>query len=148
MNNPSFTVTNMSELECLMAIESIMQLKARYFRYLDEKDWQGLRSVFTDDFTGLYEGPHPDVHYTSADEIVQQMQVMLADAITVHHGHMPEIQLLSDTEATGIWAMMDFVKFKEQCFRGYGSYRDKYRKTENGWKIHHTHLTRLHVQNL
>ena len=30
-------------------IEAIKQLKARYFRTLDQKDWAGYRAVFTDD---------------------------------------------------------------------------------------------------
>jgi 3-phenylpropionate/cinnamic acid dioxygenase small subunit len=35
-----------------MEIESIKQLKARYYRYLDTKDWDRWRDVFTDDFVG------------------------------------------------------------------------------------------------
>lgn len=34
----------------LLEIESIKQLKARYCRYLDNKDWSAWRTVFTDDF--------------------------------------------------------------------------------------------------
>ena len=30
-------------------IEAIKQLKARYFRTMDTKDWAGMRQVFTDD---------------------------------------------------------------------------------------------------
>ncbi len=30
-------------------IEAIRQLKARYFRTLDQKDWSGYRQVFADD---------------------------------------------------------------------------------------------------
>ena len=30
-------------------IEAIRQLKARYFRTMDTKDWDGMRQVFTDD---------------------------------------------------------------------------------------------------
>ena len=33
----------------LADIEAIRQLKARYFRTLDQKDWEGYREVFTDD---------------------------------------------------------------------------------------------------
>lgn len=34
----------------LLSIESIKQLKARYCRYLDTKDWAAWRALFTDDF--------------------------------------------------------------------------------------------------
>ena len=30
-------------------VEAIKQLKARYFRTMDTKDWAGMRQVFTDD---------------------------------------------------------------------------------------------------
>ena len=32
-------------------IEAIKQLKARYFRTMDTKDWAGMREVFADDVT-------------------------------------------------------------------------------------------------
>jgi hypothetical protein len=35
----------------LIAIEEIKQLKARYFRCMDTKDFVGLRTVFADDAT-------------------------------------------------------------------------------------------------
>lgn len=144
----TFALENMDALEALCALEEIKQLKARYFRFLDEKRWDDLRTVFTDDFKGLYQGPHPDVHYKNGDEIVTQMRELLNEATTVHHGHTPEIQLLSKSEAQGVWAMMDFVQFGEQCFRGYGSYRDKYRKEKQQWRICETNLIRFHIQPL
>ena len=39
----------MNDDTALMEIESIKQLKARYCRYLDTKDWDSWRDVFTDD---------------------------------------------------------------------------------------------------
>ncbi len=42
----------MNDDTALMEIESIKKLKARYCRYLDMKDWDKWRDVFTDDFVG------------------------------------------------------------------------------------------------
>jgi hypothetical protein len=39
----------MDRLERLEAIEAIRSLKARYFRLMDTKQWDGLRSVFATD---------------------------------------------------------------------------------------------------
>ena len=39
----------MTEIERLTALEEIKELKARYFRCLDTKDWAGLQAVFSDD---------------------------------------------------------------------------------------------------
>lgn len=33
----------------------------------------------------------------------------LATAVSVHHGHMPEISIADDSNATGVWAMYDWV---------------------------------------
>ena len=42
----------MNDDTALTDIESIKQLKARYCRYLDTKDWDRWRDLFTDDFVG------------------------------------------------------------------------------------------------
>ena len=42
----------MNDDTALTDVESIKQLKARYCRYLDTKDWDRWRDLFTDDFVG------------------------------------------------------------------------------------------------
>ena len=39
----------MDDIERLVAVEEIRQLKARYFRCMDTKDWAGLTDVFAPD---------------------------------------------------------------------------------------------------
>src|SRR6266478_1084697 len=41
----------MSAIDKVVAIEEIHQLKARYFRCVDTKDWDCWRAVFAPDFT-------------------------------------------------------------------------------------------------
>ena len=41
----------MDTLDKLLWIEEIRQLKSRYFRFMDTKDWGALRTVFCDDAT-------------------------------------------------------------------------------------------------
>ena len=94
----------------LIEIEEIKKLKAKYFRLMDKKLWDEWADLFTEDVTAVYEGPHPDIHYNGRDEIVKITSETLANAVTAHHGHMPEIELKGPTEATGTWAMYDFVK--------------------------------------
>ena len=36
----------MTEIEKLLALEEIKLLKARYFRCVDTKDWEGFKAVF------------------------------------------------------------------------------------------------------
>ena len=42
-------MSNAGEYADLADIEAIRQLKARYFRTMDQKDWEGYRQVFTVD---------------------------------------------------------------------------------------------------
>ena len=126
-------------------LEQIKQLKARYFRFLDCKEWDNWRTCFTDDFTALYQGDHPDLEFASADELVQVNRELLAEVSTVHQGHTPEIVLVDDLNATGVWSMYDRVELPGAAFEGWGHYHEKYRKEAGEWKIAHILLTRLKV---
>jgi hypothetical protein len=128
-------------------IEAIKQLKARYFRLMDTKDWDGLAGVFT-----------PDVHLDMTGEGAGEIDTVetylpflianIGEVTTVHHGHMPEIELTSPTTATGVWAMEDELWWPEgspiRYMHGYGHYHETYRKDDGTWRIATLTLTRLH----
>jgi len=135
----------------LVVIEDLKQLKARYFRFMDTKDWTSLRGVFTDDATMDIDG----FVTQGGDAIVAFMSGVLANVTTVHHGHMPEITVVEHDHATGIWPMYDYVQFPAespdapaQGLKGYGHYHDDYRKQHGTWRIARTHLVRLRVDPL
>jgi uncharacterized protein (TIGR02246 family) len=126
-------------------IEAIKQLKARYFRTMDTKDWHGMRNLFTDDAIvdtttsggGVVEG---------ADQFMRFLRSMIGDVVTVHHGHTPEIELTSTTTATGIWAMEDMLRWPNGMeLHGFGHYHETYDKVDGQWRIKTTTLTRLRV---
>ena len=124
-------------------VEAIKQLKARYFRTMDTKDWPGMRAVFTDDVVMDTSESGGGV-ITGADEFIAFLSETLADVVTVHHGHMPEIEITSRTTATGIWSMEDMLRWPNGMeLHGYGHYHETYRKTDGGWRIASTKLTRL-----
>lgn len=130
----------------LAEIEAIKQLKARYFRLLDTKQWDAWREIFTEDFTAEVHGGamHEPIHFASRTEMVERNRKLLASVVTVHHGHMPEITLTGPDTASGIWAMMDIVKLGAG-FRGYGHYHEEYVKRAGRWQIRRLRLTRLDV---
>jgi hypothetical protein len=133
-------------VEELMEIESIKQLKGRYFRLLDTKQWSEWRDVFTEDFYAHVSGPHPDIEFHSREEMVDSNAAVLQDAVTTHHGHTPEIEITGPNTAKGVWAMYDHVDMPGQKFNGYGHYHEEYRKCEDGkWRIAKLRLTRLRV---
>ncbi|HVJ99163.1 MAG TPA: nuclear transport factor 2 family protein [Acidimicrobiia bacterium] len=124
-------------------VEAIKQLKARYFRTMDTKDWPGMRAVFTDDVVMDTSESGGGV-ITGADEFIAFLSETLADVVTVHHGHMPEIEITSPTTATGIWSMEDMLRWPNGMeLHGYGHYHETYAKTDEGWRIASTKLTRL-----
>ena len=79
------------------------------------------------------------------------MKTLLAGVVTVHHGHMPLIQILSPTTASGIWAMEDLLIWPKGRrpdgvagrVHGYGHYHETYSRESAGWRIKTLRLTRL-----
>jgi uncharacterized protein (TIGR02246 family) len=127
-------------------IEAIKQLKARYFRTMDTKDWAAMRRVFTDDVVMDTTAAGGNL-VTGADEFMAFLQSALGDAVTVHQGHMPEIELTSATTATGVWALHDLVSWGNGMrLEGYGHYHETYVKADGEWRIASSTLTRLHQE--
>jgi uncharacterized protein (TIGR02246 family) len=126
-------------------IEAINQLKARYFRRMDTKDWDAMRDVFADDVVMDSTASGGNV-MTGGDECIEFLRETIGDVMTVHHGHMPEIELTSPTTATGIWAMEDMLRWPNGTeLHGYGHYHETYEKTDGTWRIKTLTLTRLRM---
>ena len=122
-------------------VEAIKQLKARYFRTMDTKDWVGLRQVFADDVVMDTTASGGGV-VSGADAFVEFLEQALAGAVTVHHGHMPEITLTSSTTAAGIWALHDHIVWPDGTrLQGDGHYHETYELTDGAWRITSSTLT-------
>jgi hypothetical protein len=126
-------------------LEALRQLKARYCRLLDGKDWEGWREVFSEDFVSdTSEAGGRVIH--GRDEFIAFVRKALGPAsrTTVHQVHAPELELTSATTARGIWALEDFVRFLPGLnMRGYGHYHETYEKRDGHWRIASSKLTRL-----
>lgn len=126
----------------ILAVEAIKSLKARYFRTMDSKDWAGLSDCFTEDLVADFrDGPGTLIH--GREEYMTMIADVLKEATTVHHGHMPEINIESATSASGIWAMEDIVEMPGMKLQGWGHYHETYRKQAGHWRIASIRLTRL-----
>lgn len=129
----------------LLAIESIKQLKARYCRYLDSKDWNAWRAIFADDFVSDTSEAGGKV-IQGADEFVAFTRKALGRPAqaTAHQVHAPEITLTSATTARGVWALQDVVRFGPGVsLVGYGHYHETYERVAGQWVIKSSKLTRL-----
>jgi len=143
----------MTEAERLLAVEEIRQLKAKYFIGIDTHDWDlWRREVWAPDARLVVPELGSDVE--GRDTLVDWVKKQSANQISVHHGHMPVIEITSDTTAKGLWAMEDRIYrpkdhplYEDGAFiLGFGHYREEYVKLDVGWRIHSTLLTRLRVK--
>ena len=122
------------------AIEAIKRVKYRYLRALDTKHWDDFADTLTEDVVGEY-GSAPDgreLRFTNRADLVAFMRTAMPPGVITEHrvGH-PEITLDDDDQAEGTWYLQDRVIVPEHNFLLFGAafYRDRYRKTEDGWKI-------------
>ena len=133
----------MDDAATLLEIEAIKQLKARYCRLLDTKDWQAWRGLFSDDFLSDTSKAGGKV-IRGADEFVAFTRKGVRSQATVPQLHAPEIELTSATTARGVWALEDVVRFGPGVnLRGYGHYTETYEKVDGQWLITSSALTRL-----
>lgn len=154
----------MDQLERLVAIEAVKNVKARYWYCMDTKDWAGLRDVFTDDVVfdmraervlargenaadlpstrEAIEAGDPLV-VVGAEAITSFLQAAVESWTTVHHGHAPIIEVTGSDRATGIWPLFDYIDDGTRAMRGYGHYHDEYRKIDGRWLISSVFLTRI-----
>jgi hypothetical protein len=132
-------------IQHLLDIEEIKKLKAQYFRFLDAKRWEEFGALFTPDLTADL-GPLGT--YGSRADFLALAHERLNDALSAHHGHTPEIELLGEDRASGTWAMFDYVDSPTATIKGYGYYEEEYRKEAGRWRISSLRLTRLRVDVL
>jgi hypothetical protein len=127
-------------------VEAIKQVKARYFRLMDTKDWDGLAGVFTDDVDIDVTSEGGGVTH-SVEEYMPFLINVLGDVTTVHHGHMPEVELTSPTTARAIWSFEDELWWPDgaplKYMHGYGHYHETYEKTAGEWRIKTMRISRL-----
>ena len=140
------------QLQQMIDYKEILELKARFVRLVDHKDWAGYRTVFhaegTFDFGGgfVVEG---------GDAFVETVRGQLEGAKSVHRAYLPEISFVSPAEAKGAWAVNDYIEFPSdpvtghRCGQmGFGYEYETYRKIDGAWKIADWRLHYLRVDPL
>ena len=128
-------------------IEAIRQLKYRYCRAIDMADMALLKTLFTEDASVCYVGGSYRFEAQGRDTILEALShAFHAEAVAMHHVNHPEIELVSDTEATGIWYLKDwFLNLKLMLITdGTALYRDRYVKRDGQWLIQHASYSRIY----
>lgn len=154
----------MDQVERLVAIEAIRNVKARYWYCLDTKDWAGLRAVFTDDAIfdmraeiafarGESADDFPPAHEAAAagdpmvivgaEAIAAHVRAAIESWTTVHHGHVPIIDVVDSDRGTAIWPFNDYIDDGKRSLKGYGHYYEEFRRVDGRWLISSLFVTRL-----
>lgn len=136
---------NASAADQLLQIEAIKRLKYVYLRAVDTHDWQLLESTLSEDCVARYdEGKYS---YDNRRELIDGLRGHMDNpkVVTMHNGHHPEIDLISETEARGKWYLQDLVFNQEQNWMLFGTaiYTDHYRLEDGQWKICRTEYERI-----
>ncbi|RJF91181.1 nuclear transport factor 2 family protein [Sphingomonas cavernae] len=123
----------------------IANLKARYCRFLDTKDWDGFAGLFTEGFildATASGGPRIE----GRDAAIASVRTSIEAAKTAHQIHSPEIEVDED-EARAIWAMQDRLLWPGgRTLTGFGHYHERYVREDGVWKIAESRLTRLNLE--
>jgi hypothetical protein len=136
-------------LQILIDKDAICELKARYFRFLDTKQWDQWTEVFEPEFEHEMEWEQQQIN-GPRETFVQFVSQALDGIVTVHHGHNPEIEITAPTTARAIWPFVDRLKAEPGAanpvtLTGYGHYHETYVKTGGRWRIKTQRVTRLRL---
>ncbi|MEV5834521.1 nuclear transport factor 2 family protein [Nocardia sp. NPDC052112] len=127
------------------SVYAIKQVKARYFRAIDTKDWELLGQQLIPDVVVDTTGS-AGIITVGADAFIAYLQATIGSARTVHQGHMPEIEVRSPNAATGVWALQDLLIWPGNVrVIGFGHYHETYAFDGDRWRIESSKLTRLYL---
>ncbi len=138
------------DIQRLMDIEAIKQLKHAYFRCVDTANLEELATLFHEDVTVHFRGGNYEWNLQGREEYVKNIgQSFTSEAVGQHNAHHPEIQILSETEATALWYLADNMWILNHNFKTHGTalYWDRYLKVDGRWLIRETNYERIYEIN-
>ncbi len=138
------------DIQRLMDIEAIKQLKHAYFRCIDTANFEELATLFHDEVSVHFIGGTYEWTLKGKAEYLESVTKSFhKESVGHHNGHHPEIQMLSETEATGIWYLSDNMWVLNHSFftTGTAVYWDRYEKQGGRWLIRDTKYRRIYELN-
>ena len=138
------------DVQRLFDIEAIKQLKHAYFRCLDTANFEEIGTLFHEDVTVHFSGGTYEWKLAGRDEYLDSLKKSFhRESVGHHNGHHPEIQILGETEATGIWYLADNMWMLNAQFftTGTAIYWDRYLKVDGRWVIRDTKYRRIYEIN-
>jgi bile-acid 7alpha-dehydratase len=124
----------------------VKRVKYAYFRCIDTANLTELRELMHPHIHAKLVGGTYSIEFNSRDEYLEMIANSFhAQFIGQHNGHHPEIDIISETEATGTWYLSDLaIDFRRgDTTTGSSLYTDKYLKTDGKWQIVDTAYHRI-----
>ncbi len=149
----------MDAIERLTAIDEIKQLKARYWRACDTKDFELLETIFApnasfdmneaafDPVKGHMPGTAGNFILEGRDMILALLPMTLSPTMqSVHVGYLPEVEITSDHTATAIFPFNDKILNPGIMeYDGFGYYYDTFVKIDRQWRVETSRIKRTRL---
>lgn len=139
-----------ADIQLLMDIEAIKQVKHAYFRCIDTANIEELATLFHEDVMVHFVGGTYEWKLQGKREYLDKLSLAFNNCSVGHHnGHHPEIQIINNTEATAIWYLADNMWNLNHNSHTTGTalYWDRYLKVDGKWLIKETKYERLYEIN-
>lgn len=136
-----------NDIRILKDIEAIKRVKHAYFRCLDTANLTEMRELLHPQLRSKMAGGHYLLEFDNRDDYLEMLANSFnSEFVGQHTGHHPEIDILSETEATGKWYLADIaMSFRQQSTTvGTAIYTDRYLKTDGVWQISETGYFRIY----
>lgn len=117
----------------------IEQVKYRYLQAVDTRDWDLFAGTITDDIEAGY-GSKVDgkaLHFSGATELTAYLRGALPPTMATEHRVDHPMITVDGDDASATWYLQDKVLIPEYdvLIVGAAFYRDRYRRTADGWRI-------------
>ena len=125
-------------LDRLDDIEKIKRLKYRYLMCIDTGEFDTFRELCVKNVDiDLKGGAYHLIFDNVEDFILSNKKAFSNKCISSHTGHHPQIDILSDTTASGSWYLIDmFINITDKLvYNGTAVYQDLYEKIDGNWKF-------------
>jgi bile-acid 7alpha-dehydratase len=137
------------DIQILKDIEAVKRVKHAYFRCIDMANLAELTELLHPKVHAKLVGGTYSIEFNTREEYVEMVANSFhSEFVGQHTGHHPEIDIISETEATGLWYLADVaIDFRRNVITtGSSLYRDTYTKTDGKWQISDTTYERVYEQ--
>lgn len=137
-------------VQLLLDMEAIRRVKHAYFRCIDTGNFDELEDLFHPDVKVHFIGGTYEWKLEGKKDYLASIRASFHNRSVGHHnGHHPEIEIVSPTEATGVWYLTDnmWIMNREAFTTGTAIYWDRYVKEDGRWQIIDTKYERIYELN-